>query len=414
MSELSLVPKPVITATRRTTCRSCGGQLDDLLSLGELYLSTFLAAGDVIPPKVPLDLTLCRGCDLVQLRHTTQPDLLFRRYWYRSSINEAMRAELRDVVEKALDFYGARPEVVIDIGANDGTLLAAYANAYGEHIVRVAFEPAHNLYTALRPHCQVLFPSYFPEDTTNFGLTAQIITSIACFYASDGPHAYVNAIRQILADDGVWIVQFQDLWQMLEATAYDNITFEHILYYSLRSFEQIISQHGLHVTHGESRAINGGSLRLYVQHAHTTPDETVQQLREQEAGLTYDRLQHFAWATRQHAIQLKALLRYLKESGQIVDLYAASTKSQTLLQFCEIDHTLIRSAVERSPEKIGLKMVGSQIPIVSEADWRNDPGSAVIAGAWQHREFFLARERAYLEAGGSWIFPLPHLEIVRR
>jgi C-methyltransferase C-terminal domain/Putative zinc binding domain/Methyltransferase domain len=409
-------PDPVkaITAIRRTTCRSCGAPLDDLLSLGNLYVSTFLASGDPLPPTVPLDLMLCRGCDLVQLRHTTPPDLLFRQYWYLSAINEAMRAELADVVEKAVQIAGGWPAIVMDVGANDGTLLAEYERPDHPTPLRVAYEPAHNLYQTLRPHCQVLFPDYFPDGISGLGVKAQIITSIAMFYDVDDPHTFVDGIREVLAPDGVWVVQFQDLWQMVDATAYDNLVHEHLVYYSLRSFDELIAPHGLAVVHAERRTINGGSLRLYVQHVGARePDPTVAALRTTEAGLTYDKLQYFAWATRQHKAAIHALLTYLHDQGQIVDLYAASTKAQTLVQYAGIDHTLIRSAVERSPAKVGRRMIGSDIPIVSEATWREDPGSHLFIGAWQFKETFMAREHAYLHDGGTMIVPLPHLELVR-
>lgn len=400
-------------AIRRTTCRGCGGPLDKLLDLGSLYLSTFLGPEDPLPPTAPLELTMCRDCDLVQLRHTVQPDKLFRHYWYKSAINEAMREELANVVRGAINSIAplTGSDVVIDIGANDGTLLSFYPRLIPTGgPLRVAFEPAKNLYVAVRQHADVLIADYFPQELQ--GVKAKIISSVAMFYDLDDPHSFLEAVQQTLHPEGVWVVQFQDLLGMVEATAYDNLCFEHLVYYSLGSFETLVAQHGLRVVRVERRAINGGSLRLYVQHDPAVPDRTVEAQRHLEADLSWDTLQRFAWASQEHSSNLRFMLTKLRERGHTIDLYGASTKTQTLLQYAMIGPELIRWGVERSPEKFGRKMV-TGIPIVPEEQWREDPGQYILVGIWGFKEAILQREADYLRKGGSFIFPLPALEIVQ-
>src|SRR6266705_2519484 len=112
------------TVTLHDRCRLCQGVLDSVLDLGHLALPTFPRPADDPAPRVPLDLVTCRTCGLVQLRHTVSPDALFRTYWYRSSTNEAMQAELTDVVRAALEVVEVEADdPVIDVGANDGYLL---------------------------------------------------------------------------------------------------------------------------------------------------------------------------------------------------------------------------------------------------------------------------------------------------
>ena len=68
----------------RTSCRVCDGELDDVLSLGNHFVSDFPKPGDDDGPRAPLDLVLCRRCRLLQLRHTVSGELMYRNYWYRS------------------------------------------------------------------------------------------------------------------------------------------------------------------------------------------------------------------------------------------------------------------------------------------------------------------------------------------
>ena len=196
----------------RTTCRVCGGILDDILSLGSIHPSDFLAKGVAPRPAMPLDLVSCRSCDLAQLRHTVRADSLFRKYWYLSGINETMVTELQSVVMEAQRRVGPLTvnDTVVDIGANDGTLLRAWEAAGGRHPLRVGFEPALNLYDSLRESCEVCIADYFPTNQLS-RLQAKVITSIAMFYDLEDPHAFVQSIADSLTPDGLWVLQFQDL-----------------------------------------------------------------------------------------------------------------------------------------------------------------------------------------------------------
>lgn len=414
MTDYPTAPTPMEKA-----CRACGGTLDSVLHLGNLYPSRFPQPCEPLPARVPLDCCCCRDCKLVQLRHTVPPDEMFREYWYRSSINELMRAELADIVAKALQLVGPLDyaDLVVDVGANDGTLLQEYRK-HDREIVRVAFEPATNLQSELTQHAEVVIPDYFPSATPQLkGLTGRVkvLTSIAMFYDLDEPKRFVAAVADALHEQGVWIVQFQDLAQMMKATAFDNLCFEHLCYYSLASFERLLEGTGLRVVRAERREINGGSYRLYVQHAGPAPrDPSVAELRQWEAGCdSWQALETFAWRVGEARRQIHAAIATVREEGGTIDLYGASTKANTLLQYCGLDETVIRQAIERSPEKVGRRTI-TNIPIVSEETARQDPATVWLIGIWQFRPQILAREAAYLEGGGTLLFPLPVVDLVQR
>jgi len=58
--------------------------------------------------KIPLELVRCdklvdsNSCGLVQLRHTTSPNLMYDRYFYRSGINQTMTKNLKEIVQEAI------------------------------------------------------------------------------------------------------------------------------------------------------------------------------------------------------------------------------------------------------------------------------------------------------------------------
>lgn len=411
------------------TCRVCETQLDPILSLGPLHISSFLAPlEEPSHPKVPLELTRCPHCTLVQLRHTTPPEWLYgpSQYWYRSGINETMRAELADVVEAACRVVSLAPyDQVLDIGANDGTLLACYP----PKIIRTAFEPSQNLLKELRQHAELVIPLPFPPPffKRDWEGRFQVVTSVAVFYDLEDPKKFCEAIKFLLAKEGVWIIQLQDLAGMLTSVAFDNINAEHLEYYSLVSLVYLLAPFGLQVVRVEPRAINGGSLRVFVAHVGSTLaheidpgyfgeqlhiEEKLGLLLQSDPDLTQETFTRFAGKIQTVKTQLRSLLVRAKAQGLVVDLYAASTKSSTLLQYCDITATLIRQAVERSPEKVGRRTIGTNIPIVSEEMMRTNPPDLAVVGAYQFKDAFIEREADFLAKGGKFLFPLPYTELV--
>jgi len=405
-----------MTLHTRVTCRACAGALYPLLDLGFMIPSTFLKPDEPDPLGIPLTVVTCDACGLVQLKHTVDPDLLYREYWYRSGINETMRAELADIVDKAQEVLErplAESDEVLDIGANDGTLLSCYPVGP----LRIAFEPAYNLQQLLASVANVQYPSFFPGEASR-RLSAKsitIATSIAMFYDLEDPKAFVAEIDRLLTDDGVWVVQFQDLAQMVETCAFDNVVAEHLCYYSLRSFRHLLIGVDLEIAKVERRAINGGSLRVYVRRSSYSQavDDTERVWWDWESTRVHpDRLEKFAWQVGETRSQIQAVVAAAVQQYGFIDLYAASTKSSTLLQYCGIDRTQIRRAAERTPEKVGLVTSGTRIPIVSEETWREDhPAAATLIGAWQFTDAFVQREVDYVREA-AFIVPLPYPRLV--
>jgi NDP-4-keto-2,6-dideoxyhexose 3-C-methyltransferase len=405
-----------MTQLTERSCRICHGQLETFLHLGDLHPSNFLKPDEQPLDPLPYDLCACVDCRTVQLRHTINPDLMFRKYWYLSGINESMREELADVAESGLRMASVQNnDIIIDIGANDGTLLACCP----KYVSKIAFEPALNLNDVLHHHANLVIADYFPRGLRGLDYLdgkVKLITSIACLYDLDEPGLFVEAIKRILHPEGIWIVQFQDWDQMQKATAFDNIVHEHLVYYSLASFERLIAPYGLSVIDAELRKINGGSYRLYVSHnqnRRVSLSPNVDALRMIEEGCEdWQTFNKFAWRCEEIRKQIRATIDAYIFRNRVIDVYGASTKFNTLAQWCGLKHPYIRQAWERSPDKFGLRTAGTNIPIVDEAAGRMDPPDALIVGIWQFRDSVLKREASYLAAGGTIIFPLPKVDIV--
>lgn len=414
-----------------TACRSCGSRnLSKILSLGNQGLSDFIKkSSKVKTAKYPLELVLCRNCNLLQMRHTTPPDQLYtERYGYRSGINQTTKSDLVSITEEAEKIINLKPDdIVVDIGCNDGTLLSSYRSS---SLIHVGFDPVTTFAKYFKKTLKdsghkkyKLFNTYFDSVPylKYFGKKkAKIVTAISMFYDLDDPNKFLKNIKEILDPHGLFIIQQNYLVGMLIQCAFDNIVHEHLEYYSLESLENLIKKHNLEVFDVEQTDINGGSFRTFIKLRGSKinrPDglKRVKEMRHLEKKLFLDNPKtYFDFSRRVNKIRssLKRFVIDQTRKGKKVYIYGASTRGNTLIQSCDLDHRSIKAAVERNQDKWGKKIASTGIPIISEEQARKDCPDFFLVLPWFFRQEFLDREKDYLISGGKMIFPLPNLEIV--
>lgn len=396
----------------RTTCRACGSSdLVPGLSLGFQYVSTFPVyqspTADLL--RCPLDVIYCQACLLVQLRHTVDRERLYREYWYKSALNPAMVSALADVVRSAVDSVDLKPgDRVVDIGANDGTLLRLWKDVNPD-VERVGVDPALNLADDLKQHCEIHVPEFWPMDL--HGKKAKVITTIACFYDLEDPNAFVAAVARALHPQGIWIIQLSDLDAMFRA--WDGICHEHLEYWSQAPLDWLLAQHGLIGVRTETNGVNGYSVRLFIRHRRPGDLETICVWRHEAAHLNL-RFNHLARKIDRQAELLRAL--FASTSGFDNFIWGASTKGNTLLQTVWGADTLpwFQLAADVNPDKFGRQPVGYAVPITTEPAVRyvaRRGPARVLCLPWHFQRTILEREI------GKWSgnykaemwFPLPTL-----
>ena len=412
----------------RETCRVCGSnKLIPILSLGNQYVTNFVETPDTEYPKGPLDLVLCNikdgGCGLLQLKHTMERDVLYRKYWYRSGISTTMIKALLDITSAAQKIVAlSSGDLVIDIGANDGTLLRQYKIP---GLMTVGFEPS-DLWKLGGVGNFKIINDYFNYASFRRELgnrKAKIITSIAMFYDLEDPNAFVEDIRKCLDEKGVWIIQMNYLGLMIENNTFDNICHEHLEYYSLMSLSNLLDRHEMEAFNVELNDVNGGSFRIYVRHKGANVkgleehEETLQKQKQYEQKMGYDNTQiyaKFAARIEKNKKELVEFLKHEREKGKKVFIYGASTRGLVVLQYFGIDKELIAGAADMNPEKWGKYIVGTGIPIMSVEEYRKQKPDYLLVLPYHFLEEIKAQEKIFLKNGGKMIVAIPDFRVIAK
>jgi hypothetical protein len=349
-------------------------------------------------PKAPLRLSRCKVCGLLQLADSIEPDLVYRKYWYRSAVNSSMQTALLNLARDGQNWH--KTGKWLDIGANDGTLLKFVPRTFE----RLACEPAYDFTEELKAVADHVRTDYFGADPNYTNL--KVITSAAMFYDVDEPDLFVETIANSLAPDGVWLNQLNDSPTMIRENAWDGICHEHNLYYDLPNLAELYRRHGLKILRVSHNDVNGGSMRVTA----AREDHPCQ------SDYDYDPLQS---PTPQQVLRFS--LRAVRWKQRMRDLvkslpkpiygYGASTKGGTLLQYLDVP-ALLEAVAERNPLKYGLCQSGVWSPIVPEVTMRlANPGTLFVL-PWAFRKEFIERESEVRHAGTFLLFPLPNIELV--
>lgn len=401
----------------------------DLFSLGEIYVSNFIEKNHC-PKSEPKELKLVLDNDgFVRLDEVAPLNIMYGQYWYRSGITDTMKKELKGIVDSILDIYEInQDEVWIDIACNDGTLLSNVP----QKCIRIGIDPADDSYKKeSEKHSDLIIQDYFSSSLykkSKYGnKKAKVITTIAMFYDLEKPDKFIQDIEEILDDDGLWVIQLSYTPLMIQQLAFDNICHEHVYYYSLFNLKKLLNKNNFKIMDVQLNDINGGSFRVYIMKDKANEKKfgskphrdvsrfRVESLLNYEKSLKLDEVETWKIFFERIEILKEKTVSFIKNevaNGKIIWGYGASTKGNTLLQYFKVNEELLEAIAERSEFKVGLKTVGSNIPILSEKDMREKNPDYLLILPWHFINEFKQRESEYLKNGGKFIVPCPEFEII--
>ena len=418
------VPPGLPIERRSCACRWCGARLERVLvDLGKSPLANSFVPWDRRDDPelfLPLCAYVCDSCLLVQVPEFAPAESIFSDYLYFSSYsktwlqhNAALAREL--VARLGLDGRSR----VVEIASNDGYMLRNFVQA---GIPCLGVEPAANV-------AKVAIDAGIPTRVGFFGCPmavelversgpADLVLAINVLPHVPGLRDFVAGLSELLASDGVLLLEFPSLRHLLADGLFDTIYHEHFSYFSLHVLERILGDVGLSVFDVRVRLTHGGSLRVMASPAGSgrftrSPEVDEVLRRDRAAGLRdpvgYGDLQARADATK------AALLSFLldaRQEGQRVVGYGAPAKGNTLLNYCGVGRDLLEFTVDLSPHKQGTWLPGTGIPVLHPDVLEAARPDFVLVLPWNLRHEIAAQLRPLREVGTRLVVALPELEIL--
>jgi SAM-dependent methyltransferase len=393
-------------------CRVCdSGHLELAIDLGlHPWANHFLKPEEVgSEPRYPLRVVFCHGCHTAQLDHTVAKEVMFSDHTYLSGITQTLSDHFEQTARYVDARFGGdkRSKSVLDIGSNDGTQLKHYQTlGYDVLGVESSRVPAERAVAAGVPTVRDFFNLGLAR---SLGRQFDVINAAGVFFHLEELHSVTEGVRQCLADDGVFVIQFLYMPQIVRNLAFDQIYHEHLLYYTLETLGTLLQRHGLHLFDAMLMPIHGGSIVAYVAKApgpvRSTALKALLAAEQRDGSNTLDSYHRFAARIEHLKRDNLAFLASRKAAGKRIYGFGAPVKGNTLLNYFGIGTETLDCLVERNELRRGLYSPGQHIPIRIESELAEPPDVYYVL-AWNFRDEILRRNRDLVARGVEFVFPI--------
>lgn len=403
-------------------CRSCGStDAAPILDLGQQPLANnLLTPADLAKkePKFPLRLAVCKSCWMLQITDLVPPVELFSEYLYFSSFSDLMLRHSREACDGYMKEFGLNGQsLVVEVASNDGYLLQNFVKA---KVPCLGIEPAANIAKVAREKGIETLVEFFGQkiasDLAAKNRQADLILGNNVFAHAPDTNDFVAGLKTLLKPKGRIALEFPYGADFIEHTEFDTIYHEHVFYFTLTALKPLFERHGLTIFRVQRLPIHGGSLRLFAGHtgAHavekSATDLFAEETRKGVNTLAY--YEGFANQVRALKDDLVALLAKLKQEGKSIAAYGASAKGSTLLNYYGVGADTLDFVADRSTYKQGRLTPGTHIPIVPPEELLKRKPDYTLLLTWNFADEILAQQKAYRDAGGKFIVPIPKVKVV--
>lgn len=406
---------------RRETCRLCGSRhLETYLDLGEQPPSNgFLAPQGLSGEKsFPLQVARCAACGFSQLSQVVAAEEMFSAYSYLSSTSVPLKKHYGELARRLAERFSlAASDLLVDVGANDGVMLGAFA-ATGMRSIGI--EPSDAAQVAQAAGHEVVrrfLDATAVEEVLARRGAARVVTATNVFAHIDDLHAATACLRDLLDREGVLVIEAPYVWNMLEELYFDTVYHEHLSYVSVTPLAPFLEACGLRLFDVErvDFGASGPALRLYAcrrgaSHAVSPNVREVLDF-EHRAGLDTAK-PYLAFASRVAAWRgrmLRAIDGLKRESGPLGG-FTAPAKGNTLLNYLRLTTGEIAAVAETNPRKIGRLTPGTHLPIVGEEEFLARAFRYALLLSWNYAEYFTAHSE-FTRRGGRFLVPLPEIRV---
>ena len=398
-------------------CRNCQKKKFNKISkIGYQPISSIFLERKIKIKKFSLDLFECKTCKLIQLSKIPGlKDMYGPKYGYKTSISNLMIKHLGEKYNRIrkLKVY-KKNKNILDIGSNDGTFLNFFKKE--KNVKLTGIDPSALAFpNSYDKKIEVINDFFNDESIKNyfFNKKFSVVSSFAMFYDVEDPNSFSKNIYKILDKNGIWILEFSYFPLLLHNLTYDQICHEHVMYYTLNTFNKIIKKSKLKIIDFSLNEINGGSIEIICSRNDSnlrSKKKKISKILREEKKISKKEYKLFNLRIKESKKNLKLFLKNIKRKDIIG--YGASTKGNVILNYCGINNKDLPFICDANPSKTGKFTPGSHIPIISKAKMRKINPKFLLVLIWSFRTEVINQEKKFIEQGGKLLFPLPKFHMV--
>lgn len=346
---------------------------------------------------------------LFQLNEFPKPEKMFNQnYPFFTGSSKFMVQHFAEYALWVKKNYLKENSKLIEIGSNDGTFLSNFKNT---NINFLGFEPSANVAKrANEKNIKTINNFFNQKNTSNFEeflKKTDVICAANVICHIPDINELISTIDKLLSSEGVFIFEEPYLGSMFEKISYDQIYDEHIYIFSAHSIKKIFDLYDYELINLEPQFTHGGSMRYVIgrKNKHNI-NSSVNKIIDKEKKLNLDNIQSCLNFKKQCELSKKKTIDQLnvfKSEGKSICGYAATSKSTTILNYCNIGPNIIDYICDTTPEKIGKFSPGMHIPIKPIEYFKKNLPDIAYLFAWNHKKEIFLKETEFTKIKkGKW------------
>jgi methylation protein EvaC len=350
-----------------------------------------------------MEVGFSKEISLFQLNSHPKPKMMFNKnYPFFTGSSKGMVNHFKKYSEWIKKKYLKNKKILIEIGSNDGTFLSNFKK---NKIFTLGIEPSNNVAKLSKKN---------GINTKNFFFNYQNVKKMKKFHKKTDLICAANAICHIpdmpdlikgidclLDKKGLFIFEEPYLGSMYEKTSYDQIYDEHIFMFSVSSIKKIFKLYNFDLINAVPQKTHGGSIRYVVGRVgeHNISKNVFKFLAEEKRKKinSITGCLKFKKKCEISKKKLRNKINGILKKGKKIAGYAATSKSTTILNYCNIDNKQIDFICDTTPNKINTFSPGTHIPIVSVDHFRKNIPDYTFLFAWNHKKEIFLKEKKILK-----------------
>ena len=388
-------------------CKVTGKKIDPFMSFGRMPIANGFLNKDKFNEEFFFEMEVGFSDDLslFQLNDHPKPTMMFNEnYPFFTGSSQQMKLHFKNYANWIKKYHPNTIKNIIEIGSNDGTFLKNFnSNDYNT----LGFEPSSNVAERASKDEVNTINEFFNKNSVinqkNFINNTDLICAANVICHVPDLNDLIQAVCLMLNKSGLFIFEEPYLGSMFEKISYDQIYDEHIFIFSVTSISKIFKLFDMELVDVFPQTTHGGSMRYITgrKNIHKISDN-VNTLLEKEKLKNLDNISScnkFKNNCELSKIKTRKSLLKFKDNNYKIAGYAATSKSTTILNYCNINNKIIDYICDTTPEKIGKFSPGTHIPIVDMYHFKKFNPDVAYLFAWNHKDEILKKEKNYK---GKW------------
>ena len=388
-------------------CKITGKKIDPFMSFGKMPIANGFLNKDKFNDEFffEMEVGFSEDLSLFQLNDHPKPKMMFNKnYPFFTGSSQQMKLHFKNYANWIKKYHPGKIKNIIEIGSNDGTFLK---NFNSDEYNTLGFEPSGNVAERASNDSVNTINEFFNKnsvrDQKEFIKNTDLICAANVICHVPNLNDLIQSVDLMLNKKGIFVFEEPYLGSMFEKISYDQIYDEHIFIFSVTSVNKIFILFDMELIDVLPQTTHGGSMRYVIgrKNSHKI-NSNVNKLLEKEKIGNLDNIsscEKFKESCEISKIKTRKNLLKFKRNNYKIAGYAATSKSTTILNYCNIGNKIIDYICDTTPEKIGKFSPGTHIPIVDMSHFKKFIPDIAYLFAWNHKDEIFKKEKNFK---GKW------------